>query len=286
VSESYSPKLLANWNDDTPYEEVSMADRPCQRPGCDRQIPSFKRRHARWCSRSCENKARRSAARLGVELENYGVAEQLLPEEVHSLAELHGKSSPPHQYVSPDAEYVIEPDHLDDDKTILDSVPGHDAAGEIRRHRADVTARLDNALEQFEHTIRVNYQGSYELAAQRDPRIRAIVDPFTKEFEAIDAAELRYMKADAMDQANRPWNVEARRDRARGIQATTDFSKDLGRPSRLTGGAPEPGRATDDLIAGYPGPGGVFGTDTELFKKSGVARNLGQRVYSPDGFVF
>ena len=40
-----------------------VPERTCQRAGCGRPIPSVKRRDARWCSRSCESKARRAALR-------------------------------------------------------------------------------------------------------------------------------------------------------------------------------------------------------------------------------
>ena len=66
-----------------------MPERLCQRPGCGNAIPSHKRRDARWCSRRCESKARRAAARKArFEVANPGSAE-LLGAENQSLAELY-----------------------------------------------------------------------------------------------------------------------------------------------------------------------------------------------------
>jgi len=164
-----------------------MPERICQRPGCGRPIPSRKRQDARWCSRSCESKARRPAKRKAdFEAANPGAAE-LLGAEDRSLAELHERATAPAHWADLEARRVDDglaefSDRYDvgvyedqDDghgRTVLDSIQGQDTAEGIRRLRADVASRLEQALRKYEHTIRVNYQGSYELGAQRDPRVR------------------------------------------------------------------------------------------------------------------
>jgi len=99
----------------------------------------------------------------------------------------------------------------------------------------------------------------------------------------LDAAEREFWKADAIDRASRPWETERRRDEARGRAAMLDFARDL-RPSRMLE-APQSGRATEDAFV-FGSPGSVFGSDSEVWEKSGVTRNLGQRVYAPDGFLY
>jgi hypothetical protein len=81
-----------------------MPERVCQRPGCGNPIRSSRRRDARWCSRSCEGKARRSAARRAdFEAEHPGSAE-LLAVEDRSLAELHERARPPRPWADLEAE--------------------------------------------------------------------------------------------------------------------------------------------------------------------------------------
>lgn len=86
-----------------------MSERYCQRPGCGRPIPSLKRRDARWCSRSCEGKARRAARRKADFEAAHGVVAELLPVEDRSLAELHQNATPPQHRAD------IEAGHADDD---------------------------------------------------------------------------------------------------------------------------------------------------------------------------
>jgi hypothetical protein len=66
-----------------------MPERTCQRPGCGRAIPSRKRRDARWCSRSCESKARRSAMRKAAFVAANPDAAELLGAEDQSLVDLY-----------------------------------------------------------------------------------------------------------------------------------------------------------------------------------------------------
>lgn len=206
-----------------------------------------------------------------------------------SLADLYERARAPREFVSLDADFVVEPDEADeadDDRTILDSIPGQGMADEIRKLRADVQSRMQKALQRYDYTIRMNFQGNVTLAAQRDPRIRAIVSEFQKELESIDAAEKSYMRADAVEQANRPWNVAARQDRAQGMKNMRDFAADL-RPARLL----EPtqaGRENHEAFM-FGSPSSVFGSDSELFAKSSVAQTLnvryGGNALSPDGWI-
>jgi hypothetical protein len=97
-----------------------MAERVCQRPGCGRAIPSRKRRDTRWCSRSCESKARRAAARRAAfETPNPGAA-QLSGAEDQSLLELYERAGRPRHWAD------IEAGNVDDE--LLEFSDYHDVA--------------------------------------------------------------------------------------------------------------------------------------------------------------
>ena len=86
-----------------------MSERVCQRPGCGNPIRSSRRRDVRWCSRSCEGKARRAARRKADFEDKYGIPDELLPVEAQGLAELHDRASVPQHWAD------IEAGHVDDD---------------------------------------------------------------------------------------------------------------------------------------------------------------------------
>lgn len=278
-----------------------MNDVEAPTPRCGRCKDPFlpEQEGQKYCSVRCREAAKKRRQRFKLR-RGKDAGELLGPlgtgvERDASLSELHENSTAPKQLVSPDADYIYEPDEFgyvdglldseDDDRTVLDSMPGQGTADDFRRLRADVTSRLEKVLQKYEYTIKANFQGDFRLAAQRDPRIRAIVSEYQKEFEAIDAAERNYLKADAIDQASKPWVRQANLDRAKGYQNTIEFGRDMGKPTRLTGGVPMPGRATGELVAGYPGQNNVFGSDSEVWRRSSVARELGNRVLSPDGWM-
>jgi hypothetical protein len=94
-----------------------MADRTCQRPGCGKLIRSSRRRDTRWCSRSCEGKARRAAERkTAFEAANPGAAE-LLSGEPQTLGELHERAGALAHRAGIDQD---DDEHLDDDYAAQD----------------------------------------------------------------------------------------------------------------------------------------------------------------------
>lgn len=200
--------------------------------------------------------------------------------DTHELAE---DAKPARQFARGDAGYVTDPDNdlddfEDDDRTILDTMDSYGVPEDMRRLRADVQSRMQRALQKYDYSIKMNYAGNIQLAAQRHPQIRSIVSEFQKELESIDA--------DAVEQANRPWNVAARQDRAQGMKNMLDFAADL-RPARLL----EPtqaGRENHEAFM-FGSPSNVFGSDSELFAKSSVAQTLnvryGGNALSPDGWI-
>jgi hypothetical protein len=104
-----------------------MPDRICQRAGCGNLIRSSRRQDTRWCSRSCEGKARRAARRKARFEDEHGPADELLPVEDQSLAELHERASAPQHWADIDAGHVdddliefsdeYDDDGLDDEQT-------------------------------------------------------------------------------------------------------------------------------------------------------------------------
>lgn len=125
-----------------------MPERTCQRAGCGRPIPSRKRQDARWCSRSCESKARRAASRKArFEAANSDAAE-LLRAEAQTLAELHDKAGPPR-------------DRRDDPRNFPDfgELPGD----------YDTAAEIDDEHQDNEQAARVRAM-LRDDAGQRTPR--------------------------------------------------------------------------------------------------------------------
>jgi hypothetical protein len=224
-----------------------VPDRPCQRPGCGRHIPAYKRRHARWCSRSCENKARRTAARLDVALEDYGGPGELLPEEHHSLAELHERAAPPQHWAD------IKAGHVDDD--LLEFSDYHDVG--VHEDQDDENGQSWNDAYRVEQAVQ-QIEGKYrELARpllaqqKRNPGVRlpALVQLEAECEQTINAILRRHQRAQAFERAARlaPQRVATAHERQVEQAAARAFALDLGR-GRFLGADPEPaGRATADI---------------------------------------
>lgn len=121
-----------------------MPERTCQRPGCGRAIPSRKRKDARWCSRSCESKARRAAARkVRFEAANPGAAE-LLGAEDRSLIDLYERARDDEHDVGLDDEHraPYRPQKWVEDDGRFAAMLADDE-GTVRSHQTPRSAPLD-----------------------------------------------------------------------------------------------------------------------------------------------
>ena len=263
-----------------------MTGRPCQRPGCGNQIPARKRQDTRWCSRSCENKARRSARLLGIPVADYPVSGKLLPEggpettltELDARRRAHQPAQDPGEDLREYTDWGELPeDHEDDPGEI------YDEAATSWSDRYKVEQALDKLRARYEEMAR-----PYLQQLRRNPGVKpqALVELET-EFGRVQDEILRgYERAQALDRAAR--NEPGRRARAQehqdGIRAMQDFSRDLGRGGRYQSGPESSSRATPDVFD-FPDQANVFGSDREMYQRSGIARGLGQQVYAPDGWL-
>lgn len=115
-----------------------MPDRTCQRPGCGKPIPSRKRRDARWCSRSCENKARRAATMLGIPLADFAMSGELLPEEAtlteqYERGREHRAAQDPGEDLREFSDFGMIPGDGDEQTTRFNQMIEADAARRVPR---------------------------------------------------------------------------------------------------------------------------------------------------------
>jgi hypothetical protein len=257
-----------------------MPEKTCQRPGCGRQIPSRKRKDARWCSRSCESKARRAAARkVRFEAANPGSAE-LLGAEGQSLTDLYDGAGRPDHWDDPETKFSDEFDllhddqddeHQDDETGIVggDGDPGYnpDTAWAARQEFASaverIQARYESQLRPYRDALRRNLGvkpvAMARIEAQRDAEIQEL----TRAHQLAEAYELA-----ARDQ---PYRRASAHERAVEKAAARSFANDLGRGRHLRNDPADVGRATSDaFMFGEARP--VFSSDN--LRNSGVARSL------------
>ena len=104
--------------------------------------------------------------------------------------------------------------------------------------------------------------------------------------QRIDGILASHERAKAYERAarNEPGRIARAHERQDGIQSMAAFSRDLGRGARYQAPAEPSSRATTDVF-NFPEQAQVFGSDREMYQRSGIARDLGLRVYSTDGWV-
>jgi hypothetical protein len=253
---------------------------------CDRVLVG-RRADATWCSARCRMRWKRKQKSLQQARASYSAVH---PDVDVSLSEMYEQAKgewrdDPRNYS--DFGEVPGDLGLDEDQDDVDEPGGWmPRAEEFERARERLRHKLDTDLQPYAYMIQRNFAGDAKLAGQRDPRVAKIVGPFLKEMELIDAAERKQQYAEAVEGASKPWAVARRLDRARGIQAAVDFGKDLGRPTRLTGPPPGPGRSTENMAVGFGQPSGIFGSDSDMFQRSQLARGISGTVYSGDGWRY
>lgn len=246
-----------------------MDVRVCQRPGCGRPIGTRRRRDARWCSRSCESKARRQAARKATfEAANPGAAE-LLGAEDQSLAELQDRARVPAHWsdieagrVDPDLSLysdaydvgVYENDQDDDDQDEDDEtgiVVGGSApdpfeernkawaerqafANAINAVQEDFDRKAGKYIEQQKRNAGTIRPELAALTRERDNRIAEL----TREHHLAQAYEWA-----AKD---RPGRLVTAHERAVEQAAARSFAMDLGRGRFLRSDPADAGRDVHD----------------------------------------
>jgi hypothetical protein len=241
-----------------------MPERLCQLPGCGRAIPSRKRKDARWCSRSCESKARRQAARKArFEAANPQTV-QLIGAEDQSLAELHQRAGRPDHWADIEAgpaddellehtDYfdigIYGHNHQDDEQGIHsgDSAPDpwqqrNEAwAAQMAHTEAveQIRARYERLLAPYRETMKRNV-GVKPVAVARLEQVRdAEIQELTRARQQAQAAEWAGR--------DRQGRIATAHERQLERAAARSFAIDLGRGRHLRD---DPGRATQDIARG------------------------------------
>jgi hypothetical protein len=199
-----------------------MSERPCQRPGCGNPIRSSRRRDTRWCSRSCEGKARRAANQKADFEDKYGAVAELLPVEDQSLAELYERARPPRHRADLDAGRMDhelsefsehDDDHLDDED---DEVPQWADQDETqltprgtwkrwrsygKRHGTEHPERAKERIER-QHAEQADRMARIDASTAR--RVQDRFDPRTASNVASSARRSRALNAGRLDRPPMP----------------------------------------------------------------------------------
>jgi hypothetical protein len=236
-----------------------LPERVCQRPGCGRVISSRKRRDTRWCSRSCESKARRAAKRRAAFKDAHPEAAELIPAEEQSLTDLYARAAPPVHRADLESGHVDDDllEHSDyhdvgvyeqDDDQGIYSGPGRGgdpvrdrihAAGNLRAAVDAITADYDRRTEKYIAQQRRNPgRVQPELAAllrDRDSKIRELTRAH-QHAEALERADRRQLL-----------NQVSAHERQVEQAAARSFALDLGRGRFLRADPGQAGRSTSDI---------------------------------------
>jgi hypothetical protein len=241
-----------------------MPERICQRPGCGRSIPSRKRRDARWCSRSCESKARRQAARRAAfEAANPDSA-QLLGAESQSLTELHDHAGRPAHWAEIEAAVVdddliehtdfhdvgvYEHEHQDDEAGIV----AGDSAPDPWQERNEWFA-AEQALSDAIDAVQKDFDRKARPFIEQQRRNQGIKLPQLAALERERHARIRHLErehylADAHRQAarDRPRRIATAHERQVERAAARALAMDLGRGRFLRDEPADVGRPTSDI---------------------------------------
>ena len=253
-----------------------MSERACQRPGCDNLIPSRKRRDARWCSRRCEGRATRAAKRIGIELADYGKPEKLLPVGDQSLVQLHDRARPPREVTEEPAEVV--PDEFGMTDGLLDDEPNAAWSMRVEMDQATnaIRARYASEIQHWQSVYRRN-PGPAPKLTEITRKMQAEIREIERRYYLQEARELA-----AADHASSRAQARAQ-ERQRELVNMRDFGRDI-RGARFE--SVEVSRPTSDIFQ-FPEQSSVFGSDTEVFRKSQVAQRMhNANPYSGDGFTY
>ena len=258
---------------DDEQELAGLTVRRCEH--CGGSIPN-RRKDARFCSTSHRVMAHRKAKHkreIHDSLVTRGLTDQ-------SLAELHERARPRLLQVDEDLVEPAEvvPDEFGYTDGLLDDEPN--AAWTMRQQMEQETnairARYAPEIERWTKVYARN-PGPAPRLTEINRKMRAEVEAIERAYYQAEAYELA-----AADQASGRAQVRAQ-ERHKELVNLEGFGRDL------RGGRYEPvevSKATSDVFQ-FGQPGDVFGTDTELFSKSGIARKVyNSNPYTADGFVY
>jgi hypothetical protein len=232
-----------------------MPERTCQRAGCGRQIPPRKRKDARWCSRSCESKARRAAARMA-RFEAANGSAELLGVESQSLGELYDRSGRPDHWDDPETEFSDAFDLLheaqDDSQDETGIVAGNTAPDPWEQRNAAFRERMQ--LTEVAEEIRTRYEHLLEpfrQSSKRNPGVRPVAMARLEQErdEEIRELHIRQQRAEALEHAVRmaPQRAAQAAERRLEQAALNAFGRDLMGGSRRYQAPQWSGRPTDDI---------------------------------------
>lgn len=224
-----------------------MSERTCQRPGCGRAIPSRKRKDARWCSRSCESKARRAAARKA----RFEAAAELLPTE--SQVELHDRTGRPDHWDDLETEFSDEFDLLHEAQDDEAGIVAADTEPDPWRERHDAWEARMAHIEAVE-AIQARYErvlAPYRETMRRNPSVKPVAVARLEQARDEEIRELTHahQKVEALETAARmaPQRAVQAAERQLVQAALNAFGRDLMGGSRRYQPPEWTGRPTDDI---------------------------------------
>lgn len=237
-----------------------------------------RRADATWCTARCRMRWKRKQRRLDEARASYSAVRPDV-----SLAELHERARPRLDQADED---LVEPGEVVPDEFgytdgLLDD--NHDTANaswtvrqQIEAERTAIRARYADDLQYWQDVYRRN-PGPAPKLDEINRRMRA-------EIEAIERA---YYQAEAYGLAAADHLSGRAQARAAERQTAMRNMQDFGRDLRGAGYEPvEVSKATSDVFQ-FGEPSSVFGSDTELFRKSGIAQKMhNSDPYTTDGFVY
>ena len=222
---------------------VCAADKcECDLDGCQHD-GSVKPAQARFCSKKCASRAKKSRYRrrkmLGMFRARHPEAEQLLGStDSMSLTELYDRARPPARRAV-DPVYSDELDLPEDDGQVAGHAYLNDAGRahrEAEAIRARYEARIRPLLATQARNGGVRLPAIIRLEAERDAKIKALMNAHWKS-EAIDRAT-----------RERPKYLASANERQLEAAALTAFANDLRRGQRGVSPAPTAGRPTEDVF--------------------------------------
>jgi hypothetical protein len=202
------------------------------------------------------------------------------------LTELHQQARAP-QYVHGDESFVSD-EYTEPDEVVPDEfgyVDGLvDEPGEVSFSDAYT---FQTTIEK----IKEHYAGllePYRDQLKRNPGVRPVAMARLEQQRDAEIRELtrKHHYAAALDRAvqREPGRVARAQERQDEQRNMASFANDLGRGGRYRASEFH-GRETADAFL-FGEPGSVFGSDSDLYRRSNVAQNLGHRVYSSEGFTY
>lgn len=256
-----------------------MGERVCAY--CGRPLPADARRNRRFCSRAHKREALRQR-RKREEIHERLVTRSPLYADA-SLSELHERVRP--GLVQGDEDFVVPAEVLPDEfgytDGLVDDEPGSENAAWTIRQK----------MEQETNAIRARYTADikrwttvYARNPGPAPKLTEIMRKMNAEIREI---ERRYYLQEARELAAADVSSGRAAIRAQERQTAIRNLNDFGRDIRGSRFEPVQVSKPTSEIFQFPEQSSVFGSDTEVFRKSGVAQKMhNSNPYSGDGWVY